>query len=110
MMKKITVHFQSNIKGVYTTEIETCEEDWFLAKHNRMVHRWFDIICPYTDMNKYTAQLSSLNLYSKKDHLENCKTLIENHIKHLNELNKELIDSGKENQRTFTITVEDCQE
>lgn len=55
-MYKITVLFNSNIDGVYTKEEETATDLFQMqCKRNRMMNRWFGILCPHIDIDKYCS-------------------------------------------------------
>lgn len=73
-MFKVKIEFQSNIKGVYTKEEETAtDKNSAEFKLQRMVNRWFNILCPHIDFDKLplynenkTNITHSLNLNDKQ--------------------------------------------
>jgi hypothetical protein len=90
-MYKITVHFVSDVKGVYTKEIETATSKADLDyKKTRMIHRWLYILVPY-------IKIDNIDLFSWEEKLE----LIQFEIKRLNKRNK------GEQDRIFSLTVEE---
>ena len=81
---KIKSRYTSNVKNIYTEEIDTADNtQWRDIKYNRMVERWFKILCPhqlnnipitndYTDnkraellLNMINAEIETLNIYNK---------------------------------------------
>jgi uncharacterized membrane protein YobD (UPF0266 family) len=90
-MHKITVHFVSDVKGVYTKEIETAtsEADLYFKK-KRMIYRWLNILVPY-------IKIDNIDLFSWEEKLE----LIQFEIKRLNIFRK------GEQDRIFDLTVEE---
>lgn len=81
-MYKINLYFKSNIDGVYTKEEETAKynEEYENSsqelkdsnelinakfKRNRMVDKWFCILCPHIDYNVYLN-----NVYNNRRHLK----------------------------------------
>jgi len=110
-MYKITLHYQSNKIGVYTTEIVTATESKKGMKLCRMYSRWLDILCPHVDIDKYFGNLVYLNMpnpYRAGFDSEGTRMrIIQSHLNDLNEMNKEKIESGEECERTFNIAVEE---
>jgi len=110
-MYKITLHYQSNKIGVYTTEIVTATEFKKGMRLCRMYDRWLNILCPHLDEQKYTSNLVHLRMPNPydfgfdRDGLR--MRIIQSHLNDLNEMNKEKIESGEECKRTFNITVEE---
>ena len=52
-MYRVKIEFQSNIKGIYIKE-EEIATDYQKAKYilNRLINKWFDILCPHIDFDK----------------------------------------------------------
>jgi hypothetical protein len=96
-MFKITLLFESNEKGIYTKEEETAtDEMWLKAKKERMIDRWFNILCPHFTISSVCY---SLTLIQEKNMIYEYKLkLIQMYLEMINK-----IDNG---QRTFTITEE----
>lgn len=61
-MFKITLHNQSNEKGIYITEIATATEFKKGMKLDRMYDRWLKILCPHVEIDKYYSNLLYLNM------------------------------------------------
>ncbi len=115
-MFKIQVFFKSNIKGVYTQEIETATDIYQLqSKKQRMIHRWFDILCYHIDFSKYQSILNIYRLNNKEeiDFFEEMNKLKIDLINQtLDNMDKfdELItgeDTTEETMRKFEFTVEE---
>lgn len=97
-MYQIELYFKSNVSGVYTHWSETADSDyWFKFKLNRILDYWLESMCPYIDKTTlpYTYDPSNLQMRLKYE-------LIQNHIRHLNSMNKE-----GDVERKFTI---ECRE
>ena len=61
-MFKITILFESNEKGIYTKEEETAtDEMWLKAKKQRMIDRWFDILCPHLAISSVCYSLKLIH-------------------------------------------------
>ena len=97
-MFKITILFESNEKGIYTKEEETAtDEMWLKIKKERMIHRWYNILCPHLTIINYASP--SLKLIHEKNMIYEYEfKLIQMYLEMINK-----IDNG---QRTFTIIEE----
>ena len=115
-MFKIQVFFKSNIKGVYVKEEETATDKIQLDyKTQRLINRWFDILCPHIDFSIYhSSVLRASRLYEKN--ADFCDELIKLRIglikQTLDEMDEfdELItgeDTTEETMRKFEFTVEE---
>jgi hypothetical protein len=90
-MYKITLLFKSDVKGIFTKEVETASNYSLMnMKRERMIKRWLSILCPNID----EAKVSNLST--------DCKLqLIQNQIKMLNKTNK------GEQERKFIINIKE---
>jgi len=105
-MYKITLHFQSNEIGIYTTEIETAtEEQWVDVNRKRMLSRWFKILFPHIDVSVYIEHL--LNVIGNNLPHDIEMDLIQSHLATLNMLNAYNIKNGEQNKRKFRIDIEE---
>lgn len=75
-MYRVIIEFQSNIKGIYTKEEETAT-DYQTAKYklNRMINRWFDILCPHIDFDKIDFKDENKNNIRLKLNYDKTETL-----------------------------------
>jgi hypothetical protein len=111
-MYKITAVFKSNVKNVYTQEVEIAtDEIQKTRKYDRMLNRWFNILCPYVDYHKlrdyYSKYLNSNGEVYHKELNHLIKRFIDNSLDTLNMINDENIENGIDNQREFSITIEE---
>ncbi len=111
-MYKITLLFESNVKGIYTKEEETVtDEHQTMRKLMRMINRWSEILIPHIvsfDFMTISGKISlplliacELNDYyqshiSPRDEVK--LYLIKNHL--------ELLNNNDEGKRTFQIQIE----
>jgi hypothetical protein len=111
-MYKITLFYQSNEPGIYTKEEETATDlHWANVKKERMLTRWFGILCPHIDFDSYIEMLDKLNLITKTIGDERNQKiyelkygLMQKLIQPLNNLNEKFGDVARE----FQIKVEKC--
>jgi len=117
-MYKITLHYQSEKIGVYTTEItinnyikhdNVIKQVMTSYEVNEMFDRWSNKLCRHIDLEKYIRELSMIcqSQYTKDGEFNLKLKLIQSHLNDLNEMNKEKIESGEECKRSFNITVEE---
>ncbi len=116
-MFKIQVYFKSNIKGVYTKEEETATDKFQLvSKKQRMIDRWFHILCCHIDIGKYEHCILEAYRLTKNEKFDYCEEINKLKIDLINQtlenLNKfdELITgetTTEETKRYFKITVEE---
>jgi hypothetical protein len=68
-MYKVAIEFHSNIKGVYTREEETAtDKQQANFKLERMIDRWFNILCPHIDLDKLNIRdENNFNVIHKMD-------------------------------------------
>jgi hypothetical protein len=73
-MYKIKLHYQSDVKGVYTKEEETATDfDQFERKKNRILLRWLVILMPSLgiDQIKFLSDDLLINMIQQKLTIEN---------------------------------------
>ncbi len=92
---KIKSRYTSDVKNIYTEEIDTADNaQWRDIKYNRMIQRWFNIICPH-----YSNRIPMSNDYSDNKRAEVLLNMIHAEIETLNIYNK-----GQQD-RKFEITI-----
>jgi hypothetical protein len=115
-MYKITVHFKSNIPGVYTKEEETATDEFQMQmKYQRMINRWFDILCPHIGIGikcywgiQRTDRIQDYKERTKKEN-EMMIHLINQTLDDMDMYDEEItgIETTIETARKFTIKVEE---
>ena len=115
-MFKIQVFFKSNIKGVYSQEIDIATDEYYLdIKKQRMIDRWFEIICPHINFNMYLSNVIQMTHKLKKASYELLKESYQLKIDLINQTldNMDKFDelsngekTTEETMRKFEITVE----
>jgi hypothetical protein len=110
-MYKITITFESNIKNVYTTHIETCTAEYLDMKLLRNVNYFFNIFCTNDEYNKIkntvisdSFGIESLNLKSEKE-IKNKLFLID---KKIDIMNRADLDSV--NKHCLDVWVEEIKD
>jgi hypothetical protein len=110
-MYKITITFESNIKNVYTTHIETCTAEYLDMKLLRNVNYFFNIFCTNDEYDKIKDDvipdyfgIESLNLKSEKE-IMNKLFLIDEKIDIMNRA-----DLDSVNQRCLYVFVEEIKD
>lgn len=69
-MYKINLYYKSNIIGVYTKEEEISTDITYLKlKIKRMLNRWFNILCPHIDLDKYIDKVLMMKRYINNNEL-----------------------------------------
>ena len=87
----INLKFESNIKGIYTKEEETAnDEEWLLTKIERMIDKWFNILFPYMDssklQNRFDILINKHIIYDIEDKINYRKIKIKKFIEFINML------------------------
>ncbi len=102
-MYKITLLFESDVRGIYTQEIETADSlSNAEFKRDRMLYRWLNIISNDLSINNHNGSYligSSYELNYKFQY-----ELLQLFIKYLNLRGKE------DRDRTFSIVIEEFDE
>lgn len=114
----IKARFNSNVKGVYSEDIETSDnEELANRKFERMLDRWFDIICKYNidykDIEivcKYYSNYDFTKTYEDKikiqknikEYTSKLKLFL---INDMLEFSNNYLKEG-EQKRTFEISIE----
>ncbi len=110
-MYKIKLYFQSNIPGVYTLEEETANDLMHMKfKKERMLDRWFNIICPHINFDTFCNKLNWLvgkNPSEINDIKYSLKfDLINLTLDQMNQYDAKYLDDKTElTKRTFKIDV-----
>jgi hypothetical protein len=110
-MYKIKLYFKSNIEGVYTKEEETTTDiDEFYRKVDRMLFRWFKILCPYFDIEHFNKNLNfnKISDIKKRDNLRQRMMLeiINETLIKMDKIDEEItgIKTTPETKREFSIS------
>jgi hypothetical protein len=115
-MFKISVHFKSNIKGVYTHEEEIATDIIQLSwKYQRMLDRWFNILCPHINFSSFFNQLHLEKINDIEKRIDKIIInqfkiqLINEMLDYMDDIDEEI--SGEEttpdNMRKFEIKIEE---
>lgn len=108
-MYKITVHYKSNIPGVYTKEEEIATDEHNLQfKKERILTRWLEKLCPHINLNSFMSNSDIFEYKFKELQFKAITYIIDNHLDLLDVIDEEKtgFDTTLETQRKFEIIVE----
>ncbi len=115
-MFKLILHYQSDEKGIYTTMIKTAPECLTSIVAHTMVTEWFHKLCPHINFSEYASEIQrsthcvDYNFHYKFDKNNKLKLeFIQSHLDYLNQLNKDKIDNGIEQERKFEFSIEEIE-